>query len=186
MIRSLSVRRVPRPLAVVLSVALAAVALPRAGFAGLRRACRHSRSTATCSSTRPATSTGPTRSPTQTWSTTTPTATRRSTPRAARRATRSRRGPWDRPDTAPPKADIGNVYKYIRSADSGDIELFFGWDRLAGQGTVDYYLELNKLPNSPSYRPNRTDGDTRFTLEDKGNGIIALGRIDIWTERGLG
>ena len=125
MIRSLSVRRVPRPLAVVLSVALAAVALPvlaspasaavpsfeidgnllvdTSGNLDWANAIAYTdviNDNADGDPTVYSTSSKE-GDPVSTWT-------------------------LGSPGTAPPKADIGNVYKYIRSADSGDIELFFG------------------------------------------------------------
>jgi uncharacterized repeat protein (TIGR01451 family) len=93
------------------------------------------------------------------------------------------------PNTAPPKTDVGNYYKYIRTADSGDIELFFAWDRLSPSGTDYYYLELNKLGNTTTGEPgtadyysvpNRSEGDIRFTLHELGNGELVLLGIDEW------
>ena len=93
------------------------------------------------------------------------------------------------PNTAPPKTDVGNYYKYIRSADNGHVELFFAWDRLSPSGTDYYYLELNKLgntttgdPGTDDYYsvPNRSAGDVRFTLHELGNGELVLLAIDEW------
>ena len=93
------------------------------------------------------------------------------------------------PNTAPPKTDIGNYYKYIREADNGHVELFFAWDRLSPSGTDYYYLELNKLGNTTTGEPgtadyysvpNRSAGDIRFTLHELGNGDLVLLAIDEW------
>ena len=93
------------------------------------------------------------------------------------------------PNTAPPKTDVGNVYKYVRTDSAGHIELFFAWDRLSPSGTDYYYLELNKLPNTTTGAagtadyysvPNRSVDDVRFTLHELGNGDLVLLGIDKW------
>ena len=93
------------------------------------------------------------------------------------------------PNTAPPKTDVGNYYKYIRTGDDGHIELFFAWDRLSPSGTDYYYLELNKLGNTTTGEPgtadyysvpNRSEGDIRFTMHELGNGELVLLAVDEW------
>jgi trimeric autotransporter adhesin len=86
-------------------------------------------------------------------------------------------------DSAPGKTDITNVYRYTKTSAAGEVELFFAWERGKDQGTLYYYLELNAKPNvdqSGLSVPQRTAGDYRFTLEDKGNGELALAHTDTW------
>ena len=96
-------------------------------------------------------------------------------------------GQWQlgSPGTAPPKADIGNIYKYIRTnEDTGDIELFFALDRMSSSGTDYFYLELNRDPNVTQGGmsvPDRSVGDVRFTLHEQGGDTIELLEISLWT-----
>lgn len=87
---------------------------------------------------------------------------------------------WTLSGGAPPKDDMTNIYAY---AQPGTANVFFGFDRGATSGTDSYYLELNKLQptNTTTYAPNRSDGDRRFRLDDKGNGVIALSAESVWT-----
>jgi len=87
---------------------------------------------------------------------------------------------WTLAGGAPPKDDMTNIYAYAKP---GTADVFFGFDRGATSGTDSYYLELNKLQptNTTTYAPNRSDGDLRFRLDDKGNGVIALSAESVWT-----
>lgn len=97
-------------------------------------------------------------------------------------------GTWSAgsPGTAPPKADIGNVYKYV-TAEDDHLVLYFAWDRLAPSGTDYYYLELNRKPNTTTGSastyysvPNRSIGDVRFTLAELGNSKLGIVQTDEW------
>lgn len=190
MIRSLSVRRIPRPLAVVLSVALAAVALPV-------MAAPASAATGTFEID-PAPGganfvvdtpgnfdwanvlTGPKANDNAPESTVFKTSSKENDPVDTWR---------DGNDSAPPKTDITYVYDWNRiNPDNQHVEFAFAWERDKPQGTLFYTLELNKQPNVPGIGggtdftvPNRTGGDYRFSLFDQGNGIIELRQIDRWT-----
>jgi hypothetical protein len=91
-------------------------------------------------------------------------------------------------DSAPPKTDIRELYRWSRLTEANEIEFFFGWERAKPQGTLFYTLELNRKPNIPGVGggsdftvPNRTAGDHRFSLFDQGSGTIELRQIDVWT-----
>jgi uncharacterized repeat protein (TIGR01451 family) len=87
---------------------------------------------------------------------------------------------WTISGGAPPKDDMTNIYGYAKP---GTADVFFAFDRGATSGTDSYYLELNKLQptNTTTYAPNRSEGDLRFRLDDKGNGVIALSSESVWT-----
>jgi uncharacterized repeat protein (TIGR01451 family) len=87
---------------------------------------------------------------------------------------------WTVSGGAPPKDDMTNIYAFAKP---GTADVFFGFDRGATSGTDSYYLELNKLQptDTTTYAPNRSDGDLRFRLDDKGNGVIALSAESVWT-----
>ncbi|WP_275002002.1 SpaA isopeptide-forming pilin-related protein [Promicromonospora iranensis] len=83
---------------------------------------------------------------------------------------------------APGASDIQNVWAYDRVVD-GDLYGFFAWNRLATQGQVTWYLELNQRQNTVNGNgvsvPNRSGGDLRVTLQRSGSGLTVLA-IDRW------
>lgn len=86
------------------------------------------------------------------------------------------------PGTASGKSDIGNVL-VADSVTEQDGEhhqwLFVAWDRDSGQGTGRYYLELNQA-ESAGLVPERTEGDLRIVVADRGNQGLACSSVDTW------
>lgn len=93
--------------------------------------------------------------------------------------------PWTAAQTAGSispndKTDIGNVY--VRTTTVGtDVYTFFGFERATNKGSVAYYVELNKLPNSSGPVPNRSVGDLRLTINQTGSNTISLVGADTWS-----
>ena len=76
--------------------------------------------------------------------------------------------------------DIENVY--VDTGNDGTTSyVWFGWDRINPQGTDFYYIELNKNPDSDPGIPDRSPGDSRFTIHDQGNNTFTLDAVDTWT-----
>ncbi|MFD2797724.1 collagen binding domain-containing protein [Promicromonospora vindobonensis] len=83
---------------------------------------------------------------------------------------------------APGASDIQNVWAYDRVVD-GDLYAFFAWNRVATQGQVTWYLELNQRQNTVNGNnvsvPNRSEGDLRVTLRRSGSELSVLA-VDRW------
>jgi hypothetical protein len=90
--------------------------------------------------------------------------------------------------SSPSSADIGNVYATTRIS-ANNVYAIFGFERQTSNGSVQYYLELNQLPNlitpgiatPPGPSPNRTTGDLRLTFSQTGNTTISMIGADKWS-----
>ncbi|HEY9408853.1 MAG TPA: SpaA isopeptide-forming pilin-related protein [Jiangellaceae bacterium] len=86
---------------------------------------------------------------------------------------------------APQNGDIGNVWAFDRvDPDSGDQFAYLAFIRSTDTGSVQWYVELNQLPNTTNGNgtaiPDRSVGDLRVSLENQGGGGIAVIAIESW------
>ncbi|MFZ5869830.1 MAG: SpaA isopeptide-forming pilin-related protein [Actinomycetota bacterium] len=85
------------------------------------------------------------------------------------------------------KSDIGNVLVHD-ARDGGDTWAYLGFDRGGGStggggdtGTVNYVVELNQAVNRDVVNPQRTDGDVRIVISDKGNQGLSVSAVEKWS-----
>lgn len=75
--------------------------------------------------------------------------------------------------TAPPKADIGNVFEADRTF-GGHRWAYFGFERVSSDGTVYDDIELDQQPNHQNPHglsvPSRSAGDVLFVVRQRGDG----------------
>src|SRR5574337_92708 len=87
--------------------------------------------------------------------------------------------------TAPPKADIGNVYEADRLF-GGHRWVYLGLERAAADGTVLYHVELDQHANHANPHgvavPSRSPGDLLFVIAQHGNGAFTFGAtVQTWS-----
>jgi hypothetical protein len=90
---------------------------------------------------------------------------------------------WTSGGTPPSgKSDIGNVLVSGEIDDAFHQWLYLGWDRVAqsGQGTGRYYVELNQADTTGQLAPDRTAGDLRIVVADRGNQGHDCQTVDVW------
>jgi uncharacterized surface anchored protein len=80
-------------------------------------------------------------------------------------------------------ADINNVWIHDRVV-GGDTYAFFAWSRAGDQGSVQWYLELNQLPDTTNGNgvsvPDRSENDVRISLVNQGNGNFVVDEVETW------
>ncbi|MCL2542846.1 MAG: class F sortase [Nocardioidaceae bacterium] len=80
-------------------------------------------------------------------------------------------------------ADITHVFGYSQISGS-HVFAYFGWERVATQGTTGFYVELNQKPNLRGPVPDRTDGDLRLRFIQQGNTLLTLDEAYLWSSTG--
>ncbi|MEG3615646.1 prealbumin-like fold domain-containing protein [Isoptericola haloaureus] len=87
------------------------------------------------------------------------------------------------PGTPSGKSDLGNVFVDSEIVTDGvDYTqwLHLGWDRDGDSGTVQYFIELNQLPNRDALNPDRSVGDVRIAFAELGNGNFVCEFVRTW------
>jgi uncharacterized surface anchored protein len=86
---------------------------------------------------------------------------------------------------APQNGDIGNTWVYDRiDPDTGDQFAYIAFIRSTDTGSVQWYVELNQLPNTTNDNdtaiPDRSVDDLRISIENQGGGDIEVVAIEAW------
>ena len=87
---------------------------------------------------------------------------------------------FDSKGTPSGKSDIGNVLVDSHRDAANHLILALGWDRGAGTGTQNFWVELNQAAHN-QIMPPRTKGDVRINMDINGSSLQECESAQIWT-----